>query len=112
MEHDTRWALCSFENSPEDHILKLAEKKLGMPAWEGMGAHRMGEGDLKRAMGWINEQFTFIRAEDESPTIDWVLEKARIAVMRYGIQGLVLDPYNEFEHVRTRGVTEGDHHLP
>ncbi len=109
MSHEQRWALCSFENSPEEHILKLAEKKLSMPAWEGMGATRMGEGDLRYAMAWINEHFTFIRAEDESPTIDWVLEKARVAVMRYGINGLVLDPYNEFEHSRPRSVSETEY---
>ena len=69
----------------------------------------MGEGDLRRAMAWINEHFTFIRAEDQSPTIDWVMEKAKAAVMRYGIHGLVLDPYNEFEHARPRGVTETEY---
>ena len=65
--------------------------------------------DLRRALAWINERFFFIRADDESPTIDWVLEKARAAVMRYGVNGLVLDPYNEFEHRRPRGVNETEY---
>lgn len=38
--------------------------------------------------------------------MEWVLEKARVAVMRYGINGLILDPYNEFEHQRRDAQTE------
>ncbi|GIL47333.1 hypothetical protein Vafri_4176, partial [Volvox africanus] len=33
-------------------------------------------------------------------TIDWVLAKATQAVYRYGIRGLVIDPYNELEQRR------------
>ena len=109
MLHGWKFALCSFENSPADHIAKLSEKYLGMPFWEGMGAARMGEGDLRRAIDWLQERFFFIRDEDESPTIDWVLETARAAVMRYGINGLVLDPYNEFEHRRPRNMSETEY---
>ena len=109
MMHDQRFALCSFENTPEDHLAKLAEKYLAMPFWHSMGATRMGEGDLRQALAWINDRFFFIRADDESPTIDWVLEKARAAVLHYGINGLVLDPYNEFEHKRPRGMSETDY---
>ena len=107
--HGWKFGLCSFENTPEDHIAKICEKYLGMPFWHGMGAPRMGEGDLRRAMAWGNEHFYFIRAEDESPTIDWVLETARAAVMRYGIKGLILDPYNEFEHKRPKNQNETEY---
>ena len=107
--HGWKFAMCSFENAPDEHIAKLAEKHLGIPFWEGMGAARMGEGDLRRAIAWLDERFFFIRAEDESPTIEWVLETARAAVLRHGVQGLVLDPYNEFEHKRPAGKTETEY---
>lgn len=41
------------------------------------------------------------RCENDSlPNIDWVLTKAKAAVQRYGVNGLVIDPYNELDHQR------------
>jgi twinkle protein len=42
-----------------------------------------------------------IRCEDDSlPSINWVLDLAKAAVLRYGVRGLVIDPYNELDHQR------------
>ena len=101
-------AICSFENPPAEHIAKLAEKYLGQPFWEGP-TPRMGEGDLKEAMTWLKKHFFLICADDESPTIDWVLETARAAVLRYGVRGLVIDPYNEIEHLRPGNMIETEY---
>ena len=44
---------------------------------------------------------TFFRCEnDHVPSVDWVLKLAKAAVMRHGIRGLVIDPYNELDHHR------------
>jgi twinkle protein len=103
-----RFAVCSFENPPDEHIGKLAEKLVGAPFYDGPKL-RMSESDLRGAMGWLKQHFFLIRADDESPTIDWVLEKARAAVMRYGVKGLGIDPHNEVEHKRPAGVTETEY---
>jgi twinkle protein len=103
-----RFALCSFENSPAEHIAKLAEKYLGAAFWDGP-TRRMSEADLRRAMDWIADRFYLIRFDDEAPTIDAILEKARAAVMRHGIRGLVIDPYNEIEHRRPSNMTETEY---
>jgi twinkle protein len=50
-----------------------------------------------------------IRFDDEAPTIEAILEKARAAVMRHGIRGLVIDPYNEIEHRRPANMTETEY---
>jgi twinkle protein len=106
--HGWRFALCSFENSPDEHIAKLAEKYLHAPFWEGP-TPRMGEADLRASMAWVREHFLFIRADEEGPTLDWILEKARAAVLRAGIRGMVVDPWNEIEHQRAAGMTETEH---
>lgn len=103
-----RFGLCSFENPPSEHIAKLAEKHAAQPFWDGPTA-RMSEPDLRRAMDWVNDHFAFIRADDEAPTIDWILEAARGAVLRYGIKGLVIDPYNEIESKRPSNQTETEY---
>jgi twinkle protein len=102
------FAMCSFENPPDEHIAKLAEKYLGLPFWDGP-TRRMSEADLQRAMDWIADRFCLIRFDDEAPTIEAILEKARAAVMRHGIRGLVIDPYNEIEHRRPSNMTETEY---
>jgi hypothetical protein len=55
---------------------------------------------------WAGDHFALIRFDDEAPTIGAILEKARAAVMRHGIRGLVIDPYNEIEHRRPGNMSE------
>jgi len=103
-----RFTVCSFENPPAMHISKLAEKYLALPFWDGP-PRRMTEAELRRAMEWANEHFYLIRFDDEAPTIDAIIEKAQVAVLRYGIRGLVIDPYNEIEHRRPANMTETEY---
>jgi twinkle protein len=100
-----RFALCSFENPPTEHVAKLAEKYSGTPFSDGQTG-RMSELDLQWAMDWIADRFFLIRFDDEAPTIQAILEKARGAVMRHGIRGLVIDPYNKIEHRRPMNMTD------
>ena len=107
-EFGWKFGICSFENPPDEHISKWAEKYVGAPFFDGP-TMRMSEDDLRRAMEWLNTRFFLIRADAETPTMDWLLDKARSAVMRYGINGLVIDPYNEIEHMRSAGMTETEY---
>lgn len=103
------FGLCSFENDPPNHISKLIEKWIGMPFWDGP-TMRMTSWNVEKAMAELDEHFHFIRAEGEEPqTLDWLLGKARILVMRFGIRGLVVDPYNEIEHRRPESMTETEY---
>ena len=106
--HGWNFAICSFENSPPRHIANLAEIHGRAPFWEGPTL-RMSEADLTTEISWIAERFFFIRADDEAPTVDWILETARAAVMRHGINGLIIDPYNEIEHKRPGNMTETEY---
>jgi twinkle protein len=100
--------VCSFENPPAEHIAKLAEKHAGLPFWDGP-RQRMSETELRSAMDWVADRFYLIRFDDEAPTIDAILDKARAAVMRHGVRGLVIDPYNEIEHQRPANVSETEY---
>jgi twinkle protein len=107
--HGWRFAVCSFENPPEEHLAKLAEKYFGAPFWDGP-TRRMTESELSAAIGgWIADHFHLIRFDDEVPTIEAILDKARIAVARYGTRGLVIDPYNEIEHRRPPQMSETEY---
>ena len=103
-----RFGVCSFENPPAEHFAKLAEKHLGLPFLDGPSS-RMSEDEVRRAMDWVADRFYLIRADDEAPTIDWILAAAKGAVLRHGIRGLVIDPYNEIEHKRPSNQQETEY---
>lgn len=102
------WSFCvaSFENPPERHIVKLAEKHTGLPFFDGP-SKRMDQTGLTAAIDWVSSHFLFIEAADGQPsTIDSILERASIAVMRKGVRGLVIDPYNFIEKTGKDTETE------
>lgn len=106
--HNWRFAVCSFENPPDIHLGKLCEKHLQKPFDTG-GHNRMTLQEFKgSAENWAANHFTFIASDfsEETMNIDKILELARAAVLRYGINGLVIDPYNEIEHAIPAGMTE------
>jgi len=105
---DWTFAICSFENPPEEHFAKFAEKYMAVPFFEGP-RKRMSEPEVRGCLEWAKGKFFLIRTDDEAPTVGWILEKARVAVIRHGIKGLVIDPYNEIEHQRPMGMTETEY---
>jgi twinkle protein len=70
----------------------------------------MNSSEWKEACEFIQNRFYWIRSEDEAPTVEWCLQNASACVQRYpNVRGLVLDPYNEFEHRRPSGWTETEY---
>lgn len=56
---------------------------------------------------FIEEKFCFIGSdptggEDEDFDLDWIIDKAKEAVLRHGIRVLLIDPWNEVEHAKRR----------
>ncbi|XP_022845855.1 twinkle homolog protein, chloroplastic/mitochondrial isoform X3 [Olea europaea var. sylvestris] len=80
-----KFALCSMENKVREHARKLLEKHIRKPFFD-------------------------VRCENDClPSINWVLELARFAVLRHGVNGLVIDPYNELDHQRPPSQTETEY---
>ena len=104
-----RFGLASFENPPEEHLIKIMEKHLKKPFRLGKNERISAESATESLRGWISEHFCITRKEDESATIDTILGYATTAVMRYGIKGLVIDPYNEIDHKRPANITETEY---
>jgi twinkle protein len=107
------FALCSMENKVHEHARKLIEKHCGRPFFEGeyaKGARRLTPAELAQGKAFLADKFVLIRHEDdELPSIDWVLGLARAAVLRFGIRGLLVDPYNELDHRRPANVSETEY---
>jgi twinkle protein len=92
-DSDWKLAVCSFENQPEIHISRLMEIYTKKRFFDGKD--RMTQAEKDDAFKWVNDHFLFIDSNgEEASTLESVLERARVAVKRIGIRGLVIDPYN------------------
>ncbi len=104
-DHDWKFAICSFENQPEIHISRLMEIYKEKRFFDGN--NRMTEEEKNDAFTWVENHFMFLDSETVEPaTIDSVLERAKVAVARMGIRGLVIDPYNYIENKSGQAETE------
>jgi twinkle protein len=94
-------AFASFEQHPShDHKRNLRKWRVGRP-WLNTFAEAKIEADA-----WINKQFCFlVPNEDDDVTLEWVLERANVAVVRFGAKVVVIDPWNEMDHSRPRDMS-------
>ena len=89
-----RFAIASFENPVPLHIAKMSEIYTQRPFFKS-DRPRMTQEELDEAHDFINEHFVFLESRDgQLATIGSVIERCRAAVMRLGVRGLVIDPYN------------------
>lgn len=100
-----KWAFFSPETGEANHLADLCEIWAGAPFFDGPN-HRMSADDVNIALRWMNDHIYLLGAIEHTPSIDWLLERARAAVLRYGVSHLVLDPYNEIEAGRPDNLTE------
>lgn len=101
--HSWITGVCSPENQPISfHATKLMEK------YVGKRLNKMSPEEFADAKEWVNVFFKFILPEDR--TLDSLLAKAKLLVRRYGMKGLIVDPYNEITHTnRQEGVSETEY---
>lgn len=109
MACDLHWkfAICSFENEPRLHIAKLIQKKMRMPFFESHMNRRMAESEMRAGLEWVNKHFVFLHQENgDLSDLDSILDRLRAAVLRHGIRGCIIDPYNFI--ARPRDISETD----
>ena len=104
------FAIFSPENQPlEDHMGRMMEKYVGKPFNSG-ASERLSRAERDDAEGWLDDHFHWILPDDDSDwTIETVLDRAAQLVYRFGIRGLVVDPWNELEHARPEGLSETEY---
>lgn len=94
-------AIASFEQRPQtDHRRNLRT------FYNGKYVIYQSADEIERADRWIEERFVFIApGEDDDVDLAWVLERAQAAVVQYGARMVVIDPWNEMDHVRPRDMS-------
>lgn len=97
------WTTCfaSFEQMPQvDHRRALRtfyNRKLEV---------HQSEEEKDAADRWINRFFSFIvPREEDDVTLDWTLDCVAASVIRHKAKLVVIDPWNEMDHIRPRDMS-------
>lgn len=106
-QHGWKTAIASFETSPtSDHRGILRSIYHGRPS-------NLLDGQAnKKADEWIDNNFLFIVPDDllcmdsqEDTDLAWALSRAAAAVKQYGADMIIIDPWNEIDHVMPHGMS-------
>lgn len=102
-------AIFSPENFPlRRHAAKLMSMYCGRPFAKGP-TERMTETHVDVALRWLQSSVVFISPPEDDVSIDTILALAKKTVLRHGIRGLVIDPWNELDHTRPPGMSETEY---
>lgn len=102
LRYDWKFGYFSPENFPlRYHASKIISKITGKP----FSRQNLPEDEYSEAKAYVNDNFFFI-CPKEKFTLDTILDRARYLVRRYGVRGIVLDPWNRLEHLIPPGMTE------
>jgi twinkle protein len=89
-------AVCSFENPIKEHIGKLSQVYVGKHFFKTkLPGERMTREEVIQATKYIHKHFKFIHHEDgKKATLENIIERIETAVFRWGVNCVVIDPYN------------------
>ena len=110
MMNDWKFAIFSPENYPISlHIIKLIEKMKNKQFNGKFSAWNMNDAEAHDAINFVGDHFTWIYPDEtEKINLELILSKADIIRQQSGLDGLVIDPWNELEHDRN-GKSETDY---
>jgi twinkle protein len=94
-------AIASFEQQPQ------VDLRRNLRTWYNRKrVIDQNEIELARADSWIDKNFCFIAPnDDDEVTLAWVMERLATAVIRFGAKLIIVDPWNEMDHVRPPDMT-------
>lgn len=106
--HGWKSAIFSPEMPVVPHMRDKMRRIAGRDTLEGLAFDKR----LPAIDQWLSEHFLFIDhddEEDEDISLEWIIERAADAVLRYGIRVLAIDPWNEIEHAKRRDETMSEY---
>lgn len=98
INHGWKFGMFDAEDSiMEIHLWRLCEILIGKPLLPGYN-NRMTMDEMHSALEFINRHFFFIRPKTGGFQLDNILSLGASLKERYGIDGMVIDPWNALEH--------------
>lgn len=103
IKHGWKWGIFTPEHKPISmFVVKIIEVICGKMS----RTRRITKSEIDIAKSFIKDHFFFIQPEDENHKLDNIIEKAKSLVIRHGISGLVIDPWNKLEYEQPAGMSE------
>ncbi len=95
-KYDQTFAICSFENPPVIHQAKLMEMLLEKHFFDtGKAGTTMTAVEKDSVKPFLARHFKFMDNDDgKKSTLESIIERIKTAVFRWGVHGVVVDPYN------------------
>lgn len=110
-DHGWPGAILQFEDDVERNREDLARYWLGR--CKGTQQQDWTDADRREASQWIDAMFRTIPPnedlEDVTRDVSWLDANIEEAVARHGARWVLIDPWNELEHVFSRGQTEAQY---
>jgi len=98
--------ICQFEETPDITASKFMEKYACKSYdFRKNPEHRMNQTEFNKSMSFVDEYIKILNVDTFDTTIDSILDKAKQMVERYGINALVISPWNCIEHNTPSGMT-------
>lgn len=95
-DHNWKFMVFSPEHSPTRHSARLFKTYAGRPFDDGP-TPRMSIEEVDECIDKLTESVKFVQLENETPDINWILGKMKAESIRSGINGVIIDPYNELK---------------
>ncbi len=96
--------VASFECAPKPHYRRYLRELFGACREADMTAEQIIAADQ-----FISDHYRFLVHPSETPTLDWFLDMAEVAVARDGAKIIQLDPWNRLESQRLKDETEPEY---
>jgi len=103
--YQVKVAIASFETRAKPHHRRVIRTLMS-----GKLEKDMSDAERRWADDWINDAYLWIQEPLDKPaTLEWLLDRAEVAVVRHGCRVVQIDPWNRLEGQRARGESETDY---
>lgn len=97
-----RFGICSPESYPLSFYFTRLIKRITGRKFSSSNINQL---ELKNSLEWLKDRYNVI-LPSEGFSLDSILEKAKSLVLRKGIKGLIIDPWNRIESSLPNGYNE------
>jgi len=104
------WGVIQFEEPNEFTVTKLMEKMTDKSFdFRKDESHRINLTDFDRSIALVDKYFHFVKTDEVDVTVDGLIEKIEQMVRRFGINGVLINPWNYLEHKKKDGQSETEY---
>lgn len=112
VKEGVKWAVFSPENSPADEFYDpLIEAYIGKGVDPAFPQTQMTPEEYERGMDFVGNHFFYVFPEQEIPTPVYINSKFKELIMRHGVDGCLIDPFNQMDKFKGWDMSKIDQYI-